>query len=127
MTIIADRLSTVENRATPEHWEDNLIYGTTNQTATGTLVERTTCFTMSLLPARRSHRRTTITKKMSGFPGLLRKSATWDQDSEMARHAGIKTALDLDGISVPHAHPDSAAPARTPTAYYAKTSLKVPT
>jgi IS30 family transposase len=99
MVMIADRPAEVEDRAIPGDWEGDLITGTENKSAIGTLVERTTRFTLLLhLPnghgAEALH--TAITTTMAGLPAQLCRSLTWDQGIEMAKHADISIATDLD-------------------------------
>ena len=98
MVMIADRPAEVEDRALPGHWEGDLILGKYNRSAIGTLVERTTRFTVLLhLPG--DHTAVTVRDAMitamGQIPQLLRKTITWDQGPEMAEHLKIADALDL--------------------------------
>lgn len=114
--LISERPACVEDRAMPGHWEGDLILGLASS-AIGTLVERSTRFTMLLhLPPQPGHRqqprdkrgpalaghgaeavRDAITKAMGLLPEQFRKSLTWDQRSEMSQHAtlSIDTSLDV--------------------------------
>ncbi len=99
MVMISERPPEVADRAVPGHWEGDLIMGARNTSAIGTLVERRTRFVMLLhLPA--SHDPAAVaaamTEAMSGLPAQLRRSLTWDQGQEMAGHAQITLATDLD-------------------------------
>ena len=76
-----------------------MILGKYNRSAIGTLVERTTRFTVLLhLPG--DHTAVTVRDAMitamGQIPQLLRKTLTWDQGPEMAEHLKIADALDLD-------------------------------
>jgi IS30 family transposase len=99
MVMISDRPPEVEDRAVPGDWEGDLITGTENKSAIGTLVERHTRFTLLLhLPidhgAEALH--AAIAAAMNGLPAHLRRSLTWDQGIEMAKHAAISISTDLD-------------------------------
>ena len=98
MVMISERPAEVEDRAVPGHWEGDLICGAGNRSAIGTLVERSTRFTILLhLPDGHDagHVQQAVIDKMRRLPGLLRNSLTWDQGSELALHRRISTALDM--------------------------------
>jgi IS30 family transposase len=106
--LISERPPTIEDRAVPGHWEGDLILGLASS-AIGTLVERTTRFTMLLqLPRLPGHAdqvrekngpalaghgaeavRDAITQAMGSLPEQLRRSLTWDQGAEMSQHARL--------------------------------------
>jgi transposase, IS30 family len=99
MVSISERPAEAADRALPGHWEGDLILGKNGRSAIGTLVERTTRFTVLLhLPG--DHTAVTVRDAMitamSRIPQLLRKTLTWDQGPEMAEHLKIADALDLD-------------------------------
>jgi len=107
--MISERPAEAADRAVPGHWEGDLIVGL-GSSAIGTLVERTTRFTLLLHlpsmaghglrararngPARAGHGavavRDAITHTITDLPEQLRKSLTWDQGSEMAEHARLR-------------------------------------
>ncbi len=99
MVTIADRPPEVDDRRIPGHWEGDLITGTNNASAIGTLVERTTGFVILLhLPGRHGAVEVAdqMITQMGRLPDLLRKTVTWDQGIEMSDHARISLATDLD-------------------------------
>ncbi len=100
MVNISERPAEVADRAVPGHWEGDLILGSTESaSAIGTLVERSTRFVMLLhLPDNHGALavQDAIVAKMTELPEHLRRSLTWDQGSEMANHAAIAAAVDLD-------------------------------
>ena len=100
MVNISERPPQVADRAVPGHWEGDLIMGATaSNSAIGTLVERTTRFTMLLhLPDGHGADavQEAIVAKMAELPAVLRKTLTWDQGKEMTNHAQIAAATDLD-------------------------------
>jgi transposase, IS30 family len=98
MVMIAERPAEADDRAVPGHWEGDLILGTGNTSAIGTLAERSTRFVLLLhLPT--GHDAPTVaaamTEAASTLPAHLRRSLTWDQGREMAAHAQITTATGL--------------------------------
>jgi IS30 family transposase len=97
--MISARAAEADDRAVPGHWEGDLIIGKDGESAIGTLVERTTRYVLLLkLPAkdRRAERvRDAMITAMAGLPAALRRSMTWDQGREMARHHEISMALDM--------------------------------
>lgn len=100
MVNISERPPDVEDRAVPGHWEGDLILGSTaSGSAIGTLVERSTRFTLLLhLPEDHTAAavQDAIVAKMAQLPAILRKTLTWDQGSEMANHIAIADAAELD-------------------------------
>jgi IS30 family transposase len=121
--MISERPAEAADRAVPGHWEGDLIIGL-GSSAIGTLVERTTRFTMLLhLPRMPGHGsgprakngpalgghgaeavRNAIANAITTLPGQLRRSLTWDQGAEMAKHDGLR--IDT-GLSVYFCDPHS--------------------
>ena len=92
MVMISDRPAEVADRAVPGHCEGDLIIGKAGASAVGTLVERTTRFVLLLhLPDGRSAEQVNAAMKVAiaTLPGEMFQTITWDQGSEMARHANF--------------------------------------
>lgn len=122
-TLISERPAEAEDRAVPGHWEGDLLIGL-ERSAIGTVVERTTRFTMLVhLPREEGYRHKetprngpalagygAITMKdalattMSTLPAQLARSLTWDRGKEMSAHAQFKVDT---GIPVFFADPQS--------------------
>jgi IS30 family transposase len=106
--LISERPADAEDRAVPGHWEGDLIIGL-ESSAIGTLVERSSRFTMLLhLPRMDGHDgprvkngpalaghgalavRDAIAETIATLAEQLRRSPTWDQGTEMAQHAQLR-------------------------------------
>lgn len=106
---ISARPPEAADRAVPGHWEGDLIIGL-EKSAIGTLVERSSRYTMLLHLPRMEGFGTTpyvkngpaiaghgavavnaaITAQLGLLPEQLRRSLTWDQGGELAGHAQLK-------------------------------------
>jgi len=113
--MISQRPLEADDRAVPGHWEGDLILGL-NSSAIGTLVERSTRFTMLLhLPRMAGHGdgvrekngpalaghgaqavRDAIASVITTLPEQLRRSLAWDQGVEMAQHAQLRLDTGLE-------------------------------
>jgi transposase, IS30 family len=96
---ISERPAEADDRAVPGHWEGDLIVGPASRSAIGTLVERSTRFTILLhLPGQ--HDAHTVAeamiREMSHLPEHLRRSITWDRGTELAEYARIQVALNTE-------------------------------
>lgn len=96
MISIRERPAEAEDRAVPGHWEGDLLAGA-NDTNIVTLVERHSRFTMLVKLARRDSATVVaaLAERISTLPEELRRSLTWDQGKEMARHRSFTIATDL--------------------------------
>lgn len=97
MVNISQRPAQAGDRAVPGHWEGDLIEGRAGKSHIGTLVERSTRFTMLVpLPDGKSAAAVAaaLTPVIAGLPDALRRSLTWDQGPEMAEHKKIAVAAD---------------------------------
>ncbi len=103
---IEDRPIEVQNRTIAGHWEGDLIMGSMNKSAIGTLVERKTRLTLIVkLPKKDSDSVCkSFTKEFNMLPDKLKKSLTYDHGCEMAHH---KKFTENTQIAVYFAHPHS--------------------
>jgi IS30 family transposase len=90
----------------PGHWEGDLIVGVRNASAIGTLVERTTRYTLivKLHAKDAASVREAFEEKFNDLPPHLKRSLTYDQGQEMAEH---KEFTKNSRIAVYFAHPHS--------------------
>ncbi|MCD1270067.1 IS30 family transposase [Microbacterium sp. MEC084] len=122
-TLISERPAEAEDRAVPGHWEGDLLIGL-ERSAIGTVVDRTTRFTMLVhLPREEGYRhketpkngpalagygaitmKNALARIMSTLPAQLARSLTWDRGKEMSAHAKFTVET---GIPVFFADPQS--------------------
>jgi len=99
MVNISERPAEAADRAVPGHWEGDQIAGKGGKSQIGTLVERTTRFTMLVpMPGGKSAAAfaDALTPVIAGLPDALRRSLTWDQGKEMTLHRQIAVAADCE-------------------------------
>jgi len=107
MLSIEERPKEVEDRIIPGHWEGDLIMGKYKRSAMGTLVERTTRYTIMVPLGKKKDAvsvRRAYAKAMRTIPKELAKTLTYDQGKEMSEHK--RFTIDT-GIQVFFAHPGS--------------------
>ena len=106
MTSIEERPIEVLDRQVPGHWEGDLIKGAHNRSQVGTLVERSTLFTL-LVAVPQATAAATANAFIGAFKRIdaqNRLSLTYDQGTEMADHAHLARQAKL---KVFFAHPHS--------------------
>jgi IS30 family transposase len=121
--LISERPAEAEDRAVPGHWEGDLIIGL-QRSAIGTLVERTTRFTMlihlprevgyGLVPRTKNGpalagygavtMKNALAETITTLPEQLRRSLTWDRGKELSAHVQFKVET---GVPVFFADPRS--------------------
>lgn len=121
--MISSRPAEVEDRALPGHWEGDLIIGL-NRSAIGTLVERSSRFTMLIhLPREKGYGQNPRTKNgpalagygavtmtnalkktVTSLPTQLWQSLTWDRGKELSDHTRFTIE---SGVKVFFADPNS--------------------
>jgi len=121
--MISNRPAEVQDRAVPEHWEGDLIIGL-NRSAIGTLVERSSRFTMlvhlpreqgyGLIPRTKNGpalagygaitMANALKKTVTDMPAQLWQSLTWDRGKELSDHARFTVE---SGVQVFFADPHS--------------------
>ena len=106
MTSIHMRPPEIEDRLVPGHWEGDLIKGAGNRSSVGTLIERTSRVVML---ARMDNATAegcceAFTAALNRVPAEMRKTLTYDQGKEMARHADLALAT---GVKIYFADPHS--------------------
>src|SRR3989339_1354473 len=107
MLSIEERPAEVADRTVPGHWEGDLIMGRYKRTALGTLVERTTRYTI-LVPLGKNKDAASVRKayarELGVLPKEIAKTLTYDQGKEMSEHKQF--TIDT-GIQVYFANPGS--------------------
>jgi len=103
---IEERPKIVADRIVPGHWEGDLLMGSMNKSAIGTLVERVTRFTLLVkVSSKDAHAvRKAFAEEFNQLPEGLKRTLTYDQGQEMAQH---KLFTENTKITVYFAHPHS--------------------
>lgn len=98
MVSIDERDPSAADRRVPGHWEGDLVIGKNGATAAATLVERMSRYAVILaLPQAKNSEGLcdALIERADTLPQMMRASLTWDQGSEMARHAALTVATGL--------------------------------
>ena len=107
MLSIEERPAEVADRTVPGHWEGDLILGKYKRSALGTLVERTTRYTI-LVPLGAQKDAVSVRKAYAAafqtIPAELKKTLTYDQGKEMSDHEQFTVDTNIE---VYFAHPGS--------------------
>jgi transposase, IS30 family len=103
---IGQRPPEAEGRLVPGHHEGDLVMGSkASNSAVATIVERTTGY-LALLPLPDGHTADAVADavidRMTAYPAWFARTLTWDNGTEMARHARIAAET---GIGVYFADP----------------------
>jgi IS30 family transposase len=103
---IEERPVEVAERIVPGHWEGDLLMGSRNASAIGTLVERTSRMTFLVKLENKDAKavREAFAEEFKVLPPGLKRTLTYDQGQEMAQH---KVFTKETNISVYFAHPRS--------------------
>ena len=121
--LISERPAEAADRAVPGHWEGDLVIGL-DRSAIGTLVERTTRYTMLIhLPPEEGYgvtprtkngpalagygaisMKNALTKAVATLPEQIVRSLTWDRGKELSAHAQFTVET---GVPVFFADPHS--------------------
>jgi IS30 family transposase len=106
MTSIDERPLEVDERLVPGRWEGDLIKGARNRSQVGTLVERTTLFTVlaHMQDATALGAANAFSTVLNKVDAQMRLSLTYDQGREMAAH---QLLTHITGMHVYFAHPHS--------------------
>lgn len=102
---IHQRPEEVDSRSTPGHWEGDSIVGKDHQSAIGTLVERTSRYTIIVEYGNDKSSESVaraFAEAYKSIPNHLKRSLTFDRGAEMAQH---KLFTQLTGIPVYFADP----------------------
>ncbi len=85
---ISERPKETRDRIVPGHWEGDLMIGKNQNSALGTLVERTTRLTLLVPLTKRDALtvRNAFAKEFKRIPKQFRKTLTYDRGKEMAEH-----------------------------------------
>ena len=94
---IEQRPKEVESREIPGHWEGDLMIGKNRQSAIGTLVERKTRYLMLVKLRNKTSEEVLkqFSKRFGKLPRELRKSMTYDQGGEMAKHKQLEKEAEI--------------------------------
>jgi IS30 family transposase len=97
----------IENRLEIGHWEGDLVIGKGQKSAIGTIVERKSRYTLIIkLKSRKAHEiQKMFSKKLNKLNAIFKKSMTYDNGIEMAKHEMITNKT---GMKIYFAHPYSS-------------------